>query len=65
MTPPDRPKRCCPTCRSTGYLFRARKTVEEADGKFVDTKYRCKGCQHQWWDRVAASPEPPEADEAA
>jgi hypothetical protein len=43
----DRPKRCCPKCQSTSYLFRARKTVEEADGKVVETKYRCRACARQ------------------
>lgn len=60
-----RVKRCCPKCQSTSYLFRARKTVEEAEGEFVDTKYRCRACAHQWWDRVPAPPEPPKAEEAA
>lgn len=63
MTPPDRPKRCCPKCQATSYLFRARKTAE--DGKFTETKYRCRSCSHQWWDRVAAPPEPPKAEVAA
>jgi len=65
MTPPNRPKRCCKKCQSTSYLFRARKTVEEADGKFVETKYRCRACAHQWWDRAPAPPEQKPADEAA
>lgn len=65
MTPQERPKRCCPKCQSTSYLFRARKTVEEAEGKFTDTKYRCRACAHQWWDRVPAPPEAPKAEEAA
>jgi transposase-like protein len=65
MTPPDRPKRCCPKCQSTSYLFRARKTVEEADGTFVETKYRCRTCAHQWWDRTPAPPQLPKAGEAA
>jgi predicted nucleic-acid-binding Zn-ribbon protein len=38
MTLPERPKRCCPKCQATGYLFRTRKTVEEAEGKLVETK---------------------------
>lgn len=65
MTPPGRPKRCCPKRQSTSYLFRARKTVEEAEGKFVETKYRCRACAHQWWDRAQTPPEAPKADEAA
>ncbi len=59
MTTPERPKRCCPKCQATSYLFRARKTVE--DGKFVETKHRCRSCSHQWWDRVPAEAK----DEAA
>jgi hypothetical protein len=57
MTPPDRPKRCCPKCQATSYLFRARKTVEEAEGRYVETKYRCRTCSHQWWDRAPAPPD--------
>jgi DNA-directed RNA polymerase subunit M/transcription elongation factor TFIIS len=65
MTPTVRPKRCCPKCQATSYLFRARKTVEAAEGKYVETKYRCRSCSHQWWDRVAVPPEMPQADDAA
>lgn len=54
---PERPKRSCPKCQSTSYLFRARKSVEGADGKCVETKYRCRACSHQWWDRAPALPE--------
>jgi transposase-like protein len=64
MTPPDRPKRCCPQCQSTSYLFRARKAVEEAEGRYVETKYRCRACQQQWWNRAPAPPEQ-KADDAA
>lgn len=65
MTPPDRLKRCCPKCQAASYLFRARKTVEESDGKYVETKYRCRSCSHQWWDRAPVSPQTKPADEAA
>ncbi|MBN9517932.1 hypothetical protein J0H58_05330 [bacterium] len=46
-------------------MFQARKTVEEAVGRFVETKYRCRACQYQWWDRVPAPPEKKPADDAA
>jgi transposase-like protein len=65
MTPPERPRRCCPKCQATSYLFRARKAVEVADGTFVETKYRCRSCTHQWWDRIPAPPGQKPADEAA
>ncbi len=65
MTTPGRPDRSCPKCEHTSYLFRARKTVEGAEGRFVETKYRCRACAHQWWDRVPAPPAPRKADEAA
>lgn len=59
-----RPDRCCPKCGHKGYLFRARKTVEEDGGKFVETKYRCRSCSHDWWERVPAAPEQ-KTDDAA
>jgi transposase-like protein len=65
MTPPIHPDRYCPKCGHKSYLFRARKTVEEAGARFVETKYRCRSCAHQWWDRVSAPPERKPADEAA
>ena len=36
MTPFVRPDRRCPKCQHKGYLFRVRRTVEVADGKFVE-----------------------------
>ncbi|QEL19172.1 hypothetical protein [Limnoglobus roseus] len=48
-----------------GYLFRARKTVELPEGKFAETKYRCRSCSHEWWERIPAPPEKKPADEAA
>lgn len=60
MTPFERPDRCCPKCQHKGYLFRARRTVEE--GQFVETKYRCRACSHEWWERI---PTPKKADDAA
>jgi len=65
MTPYVRLDRCCPKCQHKSYLFRARRTVEEAEGTFVETKYRCRACPHQWWERVPAPPEQKRADDAA
>ena len=62
MTPYERPDRCCPKCEHKGYMFRARRTVEE--GKFVEMKYRCRSCAHEWWERIPA-PEQKKADDAA
>jgi hypothetical protein len=40
----------CPKCGSTDYLFRGRKKVAAEPGKppVTETKYRCKGCGHEW-----------------
>ena len=71
MTPFERPDRCCPECQHTGYMFRARRTVDgkpdEGGGRFVETKYRCRACSHEWKERmrIPAPPEPKRADEAA
>ena len=64
MTPFERPDRCCPKCENKGYMFRARKNVEVPEGKFVETKYRCRSCAHEWWERIPAPPEK-KADDAA
>jgi DNA-directed RNA polymerase subunit RPC12/RpoP len=56
MTPFERPDRCCPTCGHKGYLVRARKNVEVRMDKFVETKYRCRSCSHEWWERIPAPP---------
>lgn len=61
MSPFERPDRCCPKCEHKGYLFRARRTVE--GGKFVETKYRCRSCSHEWWERIPAPQK--KADDAA
>lgn len=61
MSPFERPDRCCPKCQHEGYLFRARRTVEE--GKFIETKYRCRSCSHEWWERIPAPQK--KGDEAA
>lgn len=65
MTPFDRSDRCCPKCQNKGYMFRARKNVEVPEGKFVETKYRCRTCSHEWWERIPAPPEPKRAADAA
>jgi transposase-like protein len=45
--------RTCPACGSGDYAFRSRKKVESEPGKEeVETKYRCKECQHDWRVRV-------------
>lgn len=68
MTPFERPDRCCPKCEHKGYMFRARRTVDgkpdEGGGKFAETKYRCRSCSLEWWERIPAPPEP-KRDEAA
>jgi hypothetical protein len=58
MTPFERPDRCCPNCVHKGYMFRARKNVDVAEGKFVETKYYCRPRSHEWWERIPAPPEP-------
>jgi len=55
MTPFERPDRRCPKWENKGYLFRAKKSVEE--GKLVVTKYRCRSCAHERWERISAPPE--------
>ena len=64
MTPFERPDRCCPKCTHRGYMFRARRTVDgKADeGKFAETKYRCRSCAHEWWERIPAPPDQKRAD---
>ena len=46
--------RACPACKSGNYQFRHRKNVaaEANQPKMVETKYRCKDCQHEWKERV-------------
>jgi DNA-directed RNA polymerase subunit M/transcription elongation factor TFIIS len=42
-------KRTCPACGGDEYAFRGRKAVEREPGKReVETKYRCKKCEHEW-----------------
>lgn len=64
MSPFERPDRCCPKCQSQGYMFRARRNVEEPEGKFVETKYRCRACNHDWWERISAPPSPKTSEAA-
>jgi len=58
MTPFERPDRRCPKCEHNGYMFRGRKSLELPDGTFVETKYRCRSCSHDWWERIPAPPVP-------
>jgi YgiT-type zinc finger domain-containing protein len=45
--------RRCPECGSKEYQFRSRKKmVDEAGKKVVETKYRCKECEKEWWEKV-------------
>lgn len=68
MNPFERPGRCCPKCQHTGYMFRARKTIEapeEVGGPQIETKYRCRSCSHEWRERIPASlVKPPKTDVA-
>ncbi|VTR94323.1 unnamed protein product [Gemmata massiliana] len=45
-------------------MFRARKNVEVPEGKFVETKYRCRSCSHEWWERIPAPPDKKAGDAA-
>jgi hypothetical protein len=66
MTPFERPDRCCPGCAHKGYMFRARRTIDgkpdEGGGMFVETKYRCRACSHEWWERISSPVVRPPAD---
>jgi DNA-directed RNA polymerase subunit M/transcription elongation factor TFIIS len=46
--------RSCPACGSTDCLFRGRKKVALEPGVAVETKYRCKACNHEWKERLPA-----------
>jgi transposase-like protein len=58
--------RTCPKCDSRDYTFRSRKQIEATpeQGPEVETKYRCKGCNKDWMERVPGTipkrPMPPE-----
>lgn len=46
--------KACPACGGD-YAFRGRKIVAEPEGpELVETKYRCKACEHEWRVRVPA-----------
>lgn len=47
--------RKCPACGSHDYSFRSRKKVaaDAVQPEALETKYRCKTCQHEWRERVA------------
>ena len=45
-------KKTCPSCGGSNYQFRSRKNVADENGEAVETKYRCKGCGHEWKVRV-------------
>ena len=62
---PPRGDHRCPQCNHKGYTFRARKNVEVPEGKFIETKYRCRSCSHEWWERIPAPPEQKRAGDAA
>ena len=51
----DMPAKTCPKCGSEDYTFRSRKKIEATEGQeaAVETKYRCRGCGHEWKVRVA------------
>jgi DNA-directed RNA polymerase subunit M/transcription elongation factor TFIIS len=53
----EQPAKTCPKCGSGDYMFRSRKKIETAAGEAaaVETKYRCKACEHEWRVRVAAN----------
>ena len=48
--------RTCPACGSDKYLFRSRKKIlaEPCKEEAVETKYRCKACEHEWKEQVPA-----------
>jgi C4-type Zn-finger protein len=41
-------RKTCPACGSQEYQFRCRRKVpEEGKPEAVETKYRCKACNHE------------------
>ena len=44
----------CPACGSPDYVFRGRKKINPEPGQegSIETKYRCKGCGHEWRVRI-------------
>jgi DNA-directed RNA polymerase subunit M/transcription elongation factor TFIIS len=57
MDPEAWKHRRCPECGSADYQFRSRKQIEAKGGQpeAVETKYRCKSCQHEWREPVEAA----------
>ncbi len=47
--------RTCPACGSGKYQFRSRKKIPAEAGMkdAMETKYRCKECEHEWKVRTA------------
>jgi hypothetical protein len=46
--------RTCPACGSASYTFRSRKQIEGTPEQqaMLETKYRCRACEHEWKERV-------------
>lgn len=54
MDQPTKPSRACPKCGSDYYTFRSRKQIEATPEQeaAVETKYRCRGCENEWKEKV-------------
>ena len=53
----DQSERCRPACGIGDYGFGSRKkNAEECQPEQWETKYRCKGCNHEWKDRMPVLP---------
>jgi len=50
----DQQTKTCPKCGSGDYQFRSRKKIAATgrEPEATETKYRCKGCGHEWKVRV-------------
>ena len=48
------PKRLCPKCGGGNHAFRSRRQIEATAEKpaELETKFRCKGCENEWKERV-------------
>jgi DNA-directed RNA polymerase subunit M/transcription elongation factor TFIIS len=50
------PNKTCPACGSGNYIFRSRKKITPEPGQegeeAIETKYRCKACEHEWRVKV-------------
>ncbi len=57
MDPKAMTNRTCPECGSGEYTFRSRKKLPAEGGipESVETKYRCKACEHEWKVRTLAA----------